>query len=106
VFDNSKIDQVNYILDDIAKRNDLDVFKKDREKMKDLSQGKAAFFTALYFKDKPVFILTNVGVAEKLVLTVTDYGDISLSDLERISDEIIKSAEAAANLKFIDWEKR
>jgi len=105
-FDNSKIEVVEPILDVIAKRNNLEVSEKDPMKMKTLSQGKEAFFTALYFHGDSVLILTNVGVSGKLVFTVTDYGEIPLSDLERIANEIINAIEAAANLKFAILEER
>ncbi len=100
-FDNIKIELVDSIFHDIAKRNGLEVFEKERKKMRALSQNKNAFFTALYFKGDPVLILTNVGVAEKLVFTVTDYGEMPLPDLERVAAEIIKTIESINKLKFV-----
>jgi hypothetical protein len=40
-------------------------------------------------------------VSDELVFTVTDYGKMPISDLERIADEVISTIEAAANLKFV-----
>jgi len=99
-FDNSKIDQIESIFEHIAANNKLKIFKKDREKMQHLSQGKNAFFTALYFKGDPVLILTNAGVANTLVFTVTDYGKMSITELERIASEVIKRIEASVSIEF------
>jgi hypothetical protein len=91
-FDNSKIGQVELILVGIAADRELRVFKKDREKMQYLSQGKDAFFTALYFKEDPVLIVTNVGVADILVMTTTDYGKMPKEELEHMADAVIGMA--------------
>jgi hypothetical protein len=90
-FDNSQIEQVESILLGIATDYKLRIFKKNRENMQYLSQGKNAFFTALYFNDDPILIMTNVGVADTLVLTVTDYGEVSQKDLEQITDIVVKT---------------
>jgi hypothetical protein len=61
VFDNSKIGIVEPVFDDVAKRNNLRIFKKDRMEMQGLSHGKKAFFTALYFHADPVLIIDQCG---------------------------------------------
>lgn len=99
-FDNSQIDRIESILRDVATNNDLKIFKKNREKMQYLSQGKNAFFTALYFKEDPVLILTNVGVANTLVFTATDYGKMPIAELERLASEVVKRIETSVNTNF------
>lgn len=99
-FDNSKIEQVESILSSIAADRELEIFRKDREKMQYLSQGKHAFFTALYFEEDPVLILTNVGVADTLVMTITDYGKMPIEELENIAEVVISNASS----KGIDFE--
>ncbi len=91
-FDNYKIEQVELILVNIAAERELRVFKKDREKMKYLSQGKDAFFTALYFKEDPVLIVTNIGVTDTLIMTITDYGKMPKEELEHMAEAVVGMA--------------
>jgi hypothetical protein len=99
-FDNSKIDQVDSIFEDVAAQYQLRVFKKDRKQMKYLSQDRDAFFTVLYFKEGPVFTLTNIGVTDKLVFTVADFKNMSIAELERIAYEVKNRIETGINIKF------
>lgn len=46
--------------------------------------------------------MTNVGVANTLVFTVTDYDKISKVDLDRIAQEILERTKSALKIK---WEK-
>jgi hypothetical protein len=47
-----------------------------------LSKGSPAFFTALYYKEKPIFVVTNVGVSSTLNISITDYGVFPIDKLE------------------------
>ena len=103
-FDNSKISQIESVLDDVAVRNELEVFSKDHKKMRFLSEGNPAFFTALYLNGDPIIIITNVGVADTLVLTITDYGKIPVAELELIAAEVILLLKSNINIKLAKIE--
>jgi hypothetical protein len=102
-FDNSKIDKVDSVFLSVGTINKLRVFKKDRKEMQYLSRGKDAFFSALYYENSPVFVLTNVGATDALVFTATDFGKMSNVDLERITQQILESTSSAVDLR---WENQ
>ena len=91
--DYAKIEQIETLIRAIAANRNLDVFEKDRDEMSYLTQGEPAFFIALYYMNEPVMTLTNVGIGNKLTLTTTDYGDMSLRELEKLTQQILSELE-------------
>ena len=88
--DYSKIEQVETRLRSIARHWKLEVFEKDRDQMAFVTEGKPAFFVALYFDGDAILIVTNVGVGSKIILAATDHGEMPLGDLERLTQDVLK----------------
>lgn len=99
-FDNSKIDAFEIYLDSFAKNNKLEIFRKNRDQMKNLSNSKEAFFTAFYFKGDPVLIITNVGNAKTLTLTATDYKKMPIKNLEHLTNTLIKATKKELDVEL------
>ena len=97
--DYSKIDQVEDRMRDIAKRWKLEISEKDRGQMAFLTQGKPALFVALYFDGDPILSVTNAGVGSKLRIRATDFGEMPLSDLEKLTQDVLKEL-GMLNLEF------
>lgn len=88
-FDHSKIGAVESIVDEVAQRWRLRIFRKNREHMKHLTQGRDAFFVALYFENDAVLALTNVGVGTVLTMITTDHGKMPLHELNGVASDIV-----------------
>lgn len=88
-FDNTKIDAVESIVDEVAQQWKLRPFRKDRVQMERLTFGEDALFVALYFEDNPVLVLTNVGVGKVLTLSTSDFGKMPVEDLNRVANDMI-----------------
>jgi len=58
------------------------------------------FFTALYFKNNPVIVLTSVGVPDNIDLASTDFGDMRLETLQSITAEVVRSLQRDAHIVF------
>jgi hypothetical protein len=84
-FETINIERVEKYIDILAEKNDLRIFRKEREDMAILSNGSPAFFTALYYKENPVFVATNVGVSSTLSISITDYGSFPIDKLENLA---------------------
>jgi len=54
-----------------------------------LTQGRQAFFSALYYQDDPIITITNVGVGTVLAISATDYCSIPIEQLESMLQEFI-----------------
>ena len=99
-FDASKIEEVEGAMEIISKKWGLRLFQKDRERMKYLTQGKEAFFIALYFNGDAVLSLNNVGVGEVLSLMIVDYGIMPKNDLERLTNETLLILKTQLSIEF------
>lgn len=99
-FDTAKVDEAEMTIKEIAKKWNLRVYEKDRDQMKFLTQGKEAFFIALYRDEDPVLSLTNSGVGNVISVMAVDYGNMPVSDLERLTKEVIKVLEERLNIEF------
>ena len=97
-FDVSTVNEAEAIVKKVAKKWDLRVYEKDREQMKFLTQGKDAFFIALYFNEDPIISIGNSGVGEILRVMAIDYGNVPVSDLEKITADFIKAFKDQLNI--------
>lgn len=88
-FEASKVDAADAAVGDVAKKWNLRVFRKDRKHMRRLTDDKEAFFVALYFDKDPVVVVTNVGVATVLSVTISNYGRMPVQDLNRLTTDVI-----------------
>jgi len=84
-FEALNIERVENHIDTLAGKNELRIFRKERESMEFLSNGSPAFFTALYYKENPIFVVTNVGTSSTLSISITDYGDFPIARLENLA---------------------
>lgn len=87
-FDPVMVDAVAKAMEDISESHQFKLFEKDREQMKFLTDGENAFFTAFYLKGEPILAITNVGVGGVLTLSLHDYSDLSLDELEGLAQEV------------------
>lgn len=99
-FSSAKTGEVESAVKKIAKEWGLRVYEKNQEQMKFLTQGKDAFFIALYFEENPILVITNAGFGDLLMLSVTDYKGMPTSDLERLAAEVINTLETRLDIKF------
>lgn len=99
-FDNSQIDAVEEVIDDVANRWKLQVFRKNRADMTILAQGSEAFFVALKFQDDPILILTNVGATDVLHLATNDYGKLPVEELDRLARDAMESLRKKLNIEL------
>lgn len=99
-FDITKVDNAVVLVKEIAKNWNLRVYEIDREQMKFVTQGKDAFFIALYFKEDPIISIANSGVGEVLRVMAIDYGKMSLPDLKKLTEETIQTLKLELNLEF------
>lgn len=73
---------------EIAEKYGLRVFEKPRRNMRVLSNGKEAFFIALYDGDIPIVIITSVGVSNILHLSFFDDGQFTKPQLDALANDI------------------
>lgn len=99
-FGTEKISKVENVIKDLAQRRNLRVFEKNRENMKYLSRGEDAFFIALYFKNDPILVVTNVGVGKLITLSVSDYGKMPRKELELLTLELVSILKNEVNISF------
>lgn len=105
-FDNSKIDAVEKIVDEVAEQWRLRVIRKDRQQMSRLTRDQHAFFSALYFDSDAVLFLTNVGSADVLTLITSDHGKMPANDLDRLRVEMMSALRARLNIDLKLRENR
>lgn len=99
-FDPVMVDAVAEVMKDISESRQFKLFEKDREQMKFLTDGKNAFFTAFYLKGEPILAVTNVGVGEVLTLSLHDYGELPLDDLEGLAQEVRDTLKNRFNIEL------
>ncbi|MCY4045935.1 MAG: hypothetical protein OXE99_12750 [Cellvibrionales bacterium] len=99
-FNTSKISEIEIIVNDFSSEKSLTLFQKDKRAMKALSLEKDAFFIALYFKENPIFSITNVGTSNILVITVSDFGNIDLSNLDLMSEELTNKLNQISGIQL------
>ncbi|MBU2391942.1 MAG: hypothetical protein KKH70_01140 [Gammaproteobacteria bacterium] len=99
-FNPQKIEIAEKTIVHFADKNKLRVFSKDKEKMSTLSGGKKAFYIALYFKDDPILLITNVGASVQLSLSSVDYGNMTESDLKALTIALVEALQLELNIKF------
>jgi hypothetical protein len=85
-FETINIERVEKYVDLIARENGLRIFRKERAEMAFLSKGSLAFFTALYYKENPIFVVTNVGTSSTLSISITDFGEFPIGKLENLAN--------------------
>lgn len=100
-FDPARIEEVEVLVDEIAGRWNLRVFRKDKKQMSILTQGEAAFFVALYLEQDPIVVLTNVGVSNILSLVISDLGSMHVTELDRLTAEIVDSLEQRLEIDLV-----
>ncbi|MEX2148686.1 MAG: hypothetical protein WD793_00590 [Steroidobacteraceae bacterium] len=88
-FDTSQIEGVEKIVDDVASKWKLRVFRKDRRELSLVTQGHDAFFVALYLGRDPIVFLTNAGVGTVLTLGINDYGTLSVENQVRLANDLV-----------------
>jgi hypothetical protein len=84
-FDANLAAKVTPILAAIADQHGMRLFEKDAEQMSVLTQDQPAFFLALNAKENPVLILTNVGAADILTLSVERSASMADSELQALA---------------------
>jgi hypothetical protein len=99
-FDIAKVDETEAVVKEIAKKWNLRVYEKNREEMKLHTQGKEAFFIALYFNEDAVLFVHNSGVGEVLSVMAVDHGKMPISDLGKLTAEVIGALKERLNLEF------
>jgi len=87
-FSGEHIKQIEEFIDTIADKNKFRVFRKGRENMAVLTKGKKAFFSALYYKDDPIIIISNAGAGTILSISATDYGILPIEQLDGILKQL------------------
>ena len=68
--------------------------------MKRLTRGYEAFYIALYLNDNLIFDITNVGVGTQLDMALFDYGDIPVSELKKLGDEVRNGLREQLQIEF------
>ena len=99
-FNPEKVEKVEQVIIEFADENKLRVFNKDKKEMSILSKGENAFYIALYYKGDPFLSITNVGVVVQLSVSSIDYGNISKSELSRLTLALIDDLQRELNLEF------
>lgn len=99
-FETSKIEGVERIVEEIADKWKLQIFRKDKRRMSILTQGHDAFFVALYLDRDPILFATNVGVGEVLTLGISDYGKLPREDLKRLANDVIEPLRERLNINL------
>ena len=100
-FDPKKIDRVEMQLDEIAKKWDMTLFRKDRDSMRYLSQDIDAFFTCFYFEDECVLAVSTVGTPKHVQLMSLDFGVLPISKLEKLTSLVAKDIEVINGSTFV-----
>jgi hypothetical protein len=78
----------------------LRIYKKDREGMKYLTEGRDAFFVFIYNGDNAIISDGNVGDGETISLSSVDYGEYPIEKLEKLMKEVISVLGNKLELKF------
>jgi len=99
-FNPDQIDKVEVIIKNIAKDWNLRVFEKNRNHMKDLTQGKEAFFIGLYLEDNLIFDITNVGVGNQIDIGLFRHDNVSINDLKKLSDQVRSNLKKELQIDF------
>ena len=103
-FDPSMVAEVESFVRDISVKWQLELFEKDREQMKFLTQYREAFFISLYFECDAILAIMNVGVGNVLTLSLHDYGNLPVEQLERLANEVRSGLRAQLNIDLVAAE--
>lgn len=100
-FDPLSVDKVEVFMRDISARWNLELFEKDREAMKIMTQGQEAFFIALYFEGDAILAIMNAGVGNVLTLSLQDHGNLPVEELERLANEVRSGLKTQLNINLV-----
>ena len=83
-------DQATEVATKLAVSYGANVFEKDRDNMRFLTDGQEAFFVAYYFEDRnaPVMWITNVGAGDRLTLAATSGHEFTKNDARSLVDAV------------------
>ena len=87
-FDPLMINDVEVYIRAVGKKWDLEIFEKDRDQMKFITQNQEAFYIAFYYNDNAILHISNAGFGVGIVLSLFDDGEMPLSDLKKLDEEI------------------
>ena len=82
------INDVEVYIRAVGKKWDLEIFEKDRDQMKFITQNQEAFYIAFYYNDNAILHISNAGFGVGIVLSLFDDGEMPLSDLKKLDEEI------------------
>lgn len=99
-FDPKDVDLTERYVKATAKRWKLRVFEKSRREMSWASNGRDAFFVALYHKEEAVLVITNVGVPEQITISIVDYGVFPKKDLYAVAEELAEGLNQSIDTQF------
>lgn len=99
-FDPEKIQLIEPVIQSVANRHGMTVLELDETEMSILTNGRPAFYRALYRDDKSIVAITNVGAGTTLIIQVSKYGSVSDETLSQVSDDLRASLTEALGVEF------
>lgn len=102
-FDPVMVDDVEEFMKGLADRWELRLFEKSWKDSKILSDAKDEFFNALFFKDESILSITNAGVGTILTLYLFEHEDMSLSELQRLDEEVRAGLKGKFGIELLPY---
>ncbi len=85
-FNPSTVNEVEAYMRQVALKWEFELYEKNKKEIEFVTDGQESFFIAFYYKGEYILDVSNVGVGTALTLAVFDYGVMSLSQLEKLTN--------------------
>ena len=101
-FNPELVNEVEKYLANYADSHGYDLFQKDRNQMKMVTQGVDALFIAYYKNDEIIVSITNAGIGDVLSLDTVSNSELSNNELSKLANDIAKLLRDKLNINLIE----